>query len=81
MPLKSDLSLDASKFKPTAISKQTHDFNDQLIKIMEGGPKWWEVSAFAQHIRAMANNIVRSAQRNTAKCAGMAKHHSQNLKF
>ena len=43
MPLQSDLNLDASKFRHDAISKQTHEFNDKLIKIMEGGPKWWEV--------------------------------------
>lgn len=43
MPLKSDLTLDASKFKPSAITQNTHDFNDKLIKIMENGPKWWEV--------------------------------------
>jgi len=45
MPLKSDMTLDASKFDPKAISKQTHDFNAGLIKIMEGNPKWWEVGA------------------------------------
>lgn len=45
MPLTSDLKLDASKFKPDAISQQTKDFNAQLIKIMEGGPKWYEVGA------------------------------------
>ncbi|KAK3701831.1 hypothetical protein LTR37_015253 [Vermiconidia calcicola] len=45
MPLTSDLSITADKFKPEAISKATHDFNDQLIKIMEGGPKWYEVGA------------------------------------
>ncbi|KAK5125548.1 hypothetical protein LTR85_000659 [Meristemomyces frigidus] len=45
MPLTSDLTLDASKFKPEAISEKTNKFNDQLIKIMEGGPRWWEVGA------------------------------------
>jgi len=43
MPLTSDLTLDASKFNPSAITEKTHKFNDQLIKIMEGGPRWWEV--------------------------------------
>ena len=45
MPLTSDLKVDASKFDPKSISKETHTFNDQLIKIMEGGPKWYEVGA------------------------------------
>jgi len=42
-PLQSDLTLDATKFDPKAISQQTHDFNDTLIKM--NGPKWWEVGA------------------------------------
>jgi len=45
MPLESDLTLDASKFDPKAISEQTHAFNNKLMKIMEGGPRWWEVGA------------------------------------
>jgi len=45
MPLTSDLQLDASKFQPEAISEQTKKFNDGLVKIMEGGPKWYEVGA------------------------------------
>lgn len=45
MPVKSDLQLDASKFAPKAISQATHDFNEQLIKIMDGAPKWYEVGA------------------------------------
>ncbi|WPH00902.1 Hypothetical protein R9X50_00373600 [Acrodontium crateriforme] len=45
MPLTSDLKLDASKFQPEAISEQTKQFNDKLIKIMENGPKWYEVGA------------------------------------
>ncbi|KAK3066360.1 hypothetical protein LTR53_017326 [Teratosphaeriaceae sp. CCFEE 6253] len=45
MPLTSDLTLDPSKFAPEAISQETHDFNARLIKIMEAGPRWWEVGA------------------------------------
>ncbi|KAK5722553.1 hypothetical protein LTR15_005784 [Elasticomyces elasticus] len=45
MPLTSDLTLDPSKFDPKSISEQTHAFNDKLIKIMEGGPRWWDVGA------------------------------------
>lgn len=43
MPLTSDLKIDASKFDPKNITKETNDFNDGLIKIMNGVPKWWEV--------------------------------------
>lgn len=45
MPLTSDLKIDAGKFDAKSISKETHAFNDQLIQIMEGGPKWYEVGA------------------------------------
>ncbi|KAK5708822.1 hypothetical protein LTR17_020365 [Elasticomyces elasticus] len=45
MPLTSDLTLDPSKFDPKSISEQTHAFNDKLIKIMEGVPRWWDVGA------------------------------------
>lgn len=44
MPLTSDLKLDASKFNPASISEKTQKFNDGLIKIMQGGPLWYEVS-------------------------------------
>ncbi|KAF2163584.1 hypothetical protein M409DRAFT_26193 [Zasmidium cellare ATCC 36951] len=45
MPLKSDLQLDASKFGEKKISEQTKKFNDGLIKVMNSGPKWYEVGA------------------------------------
>lgn len=45
MPLKSDLSIDSSKFDPSAVSEQTKSFNDHLIKVMTGGPRWYEVGA------------------------------------
>lgn len=51
MPLTSDLKLDASKFQPEAISEQTKQFNDKLIKIMQNGPKWYEVRLFVLYIR------------------------------
>ena len=44
MPLTSDLTLDVKKFDSKSISKETENFNDGLIDIMKGGPKWWEVS-------------------------------------
>ncbi|CAK1365512.1 unnamed protein product [Cercospora beticola] len=45
MPLESDLKLDQSKFHPSAISQQTHDYNANLMKIGNAGPKWYEVGA------------------------------------
>lgn len=45
MPLTSDLTLSAAKFRPEAVSDQTKKFNDVLIKIMEGGPRWFDVGA------------------------------------
>ena len=45
MPLTSDLTLDASKFQANAITQKTNDFNAGLIKVMESGPRWWEVGA------------------------------------
>ncbi|KAF2773518.1 hypothetical protein EJ03DRAFT_100813 [Teratosphaeria nubilosa] len=43
--LKSDLALDAAKFDPNAVTEETQKFNQKLVEIMDGGPKWWEVGA------------------------------------
>jgi hypothetical protein len=43
MPLNSDLQLPASKFDPDQVTDQTAKFNEKLIEIMKGGPKWYEV--------------------------------------
>ena len=45
MPLTSDLTISTNKFDKDAISKETNEFNNQLIEIMESVPKWWEVGA------------------------------------
>lgn len=45
MPLKSDLTISHEKLSPSAISQQTKDFNDGLMKVMSGGPVWYEVGA------------------------------------
>lgn len=42
-PLKSDIKIDASKFEPSAISKQTEKLNQHIIDIFEPVPKWYEV--------------------------------------
>jgi hypothetical protein len=44
MALKSDITIDATKFDPASISEQTAKLNDHLIKIFENAPKWYEVS-------------------------------------
>ena len=43
MALKSDVTVDASKFNRSTIDKQTLEFNDKLIKIWADGPRWYEV--------------------------------------
>jgi hypothetical protein len=43
MALKSDVTVDASKFDRSTIDKQTLEFNDRLIKIWADGPRWYEV--------------------------------------
>lgn len=43
MSLKSDLTIDASKFDRETIDKQTLEFNEKLIKIWADGPRWYEV--------------------------------------
>jgi acetyl esterase/lipase len=45
MSLKSDLTIDASKFDRANIDKETADFNGKLIKIWADGPRWYEVGA------------------------------------
>lgn len=45
MTLKSDVTVDASKFDRSTIDKQTLEFNDKLIKIWADGPRWYEVGA------------------------------------
>ena len=44
MSLKSDLTIDASKFDRKLADKQTEEFNEKLIKIWADGPRWYEVS-------------------------------------
>lgn len=44
MPLESDLMINVGKFHPNAVSEQTQQVNDGLIKLFDKGPKWYEVS-------------------------------------
>jgi len=45
MPLKSDLTVDPSKFDRKLADEQTEQFNQKLINIWKEGPRWYEVSA------------------------------------
>ncbi|KAH8733205.1 Alpha/Beta hydrolase protein [Phaeosphaeriaceae sp. PMI808] len=45
MSLKSDITIDASKFNPQTIDQQTQEINKKLIKTWEDGPRWYEVGA------------------------------------
>lgn len=37
--------IDPSVFDPAAISQDTHAFNQKLMDMMKGAPKWYEVGA------------------------------------
>lgn len=84
MPLKSDLTLDVNKFDPKRITEQTHKFNDQLIKIMEGGSVNHTIPVLMLQLRCRPHLLTpatgpgggKSERRNTDKCGGMAKHPS-----
>jgi hypothetical protein len=43
MSLKSDLNISKDKFSEDAIPKASVELNGQLIEIMSGIPKWYEV--------------------------------------
>lgn len=50
MPLTSDITLDASKFRREDIDPKTKAFNERLIKIWEDGPRWTDVSFLIQYV-------------------------------
>jgi hypothetical protein len=54
MSLKSDITVDASKFDRANIDKETAEFNEKLIKIWADGPRWYEVRCAFTIIRAVA---------------------------
>lgn len=43
MTVNSDISLNANLFAASAIPPETTAFNEKLINIMKGAPKWYEV--------------------------------------
>ncbi|KAL9074513.1 MAG: hypothetical protein Q9157_004372 [Trypethelium eluteriae] len=42
MGIKNDFALDASKFDQNSVSKKNEAFNETLIKVAQGGPRWYE---------------------------------------
>jgi len=49
MALKSDITIAAEKFQPSAISEETTRLKQHLIEIFAGAPKWYEVSLLASY--------------------------------
>lgn len=43
MPLHSDLTIDAAKFKPEAVSESTRRMNEGVMQLTKGNAGWWEV--------------------------------------
>lgn len=52
MSLKSDLTIDATKFDRKLADKETEEFNEKLIKIWADGPRWYEVWQLTIQTRA-----------------------------
>jgi len=91
MPLKSDLTIDASKFDRKLSDQQTEEFNEKLIKIWADGPRWYQVSIqFSVALSLLKPphfslgeiaNRPRLARRNTVNSVGKEKHLSPNPSF
>src|SRR5271166_6050258 len=45
--LENENRIDVALFRPEAISEETRQFNEQLIKLFTPLPNWWEVGAQA----------------------------------
>lgn len=43
MPLHSDLTIEASRFKPEAVSEPTRQLNEKLMQLTKGEAGWWQV--------------------------------------
>lgn len=78
MSLRSDLTIDASKFDRKLADKQTEEFNEKLIKIWADGPRWYEVCFTKVGTWGPADRC-RSALKSTASFAGKARHRFQSL--
>lgn len=81
MSLKSDITIDVSKFDPKSITDSTHALNGHLMDLMKGAPKWYEVllSLPCPHasVHCPDQGLCRWAPRNTGKCAQTARHRFQ----
>ncbi|KAF1957518.1 esterase/lipase/thioesterase [Byssothecium circinans] len=53
MTLKSDLTIDASKFDRKLADKETEEFNKKLIKIWADGPRWYDEGVGAAEYRRL----------------------------
>ncbi|KAF2452298.1 alpha/beta hydrolase fold-domain-containing protein [Lineolata rhizophorae] len=47
MSLQSDINVDASRFAPSSITQKTKALNENILKALDGAPKWWEIGAHA----------------------------------
>lgn len=64
MSLRNHISVESSVFDPRAIPHDTVEFNQKLMDIMRGAPKWYEVSA----ISAKGGNVTRCFSRFLGFC-------------
>ena len=57
MALKSDISINAPVFAPSAISEGTNAFNEKLMDIMSKGPKWYEVLPLSSFLSLILKSL------------------------
>jgi hypothetical protein len=83
MPLKSDLTVDPSKFDRKLADEQTKQFNQKLINIWKEGPRWYEVSRPSPFVLSPASSLIKNrlVLQSTESYDGKARHHSQNQSF
>lgn len=77
--LQSDVVIDATKFRPEAVSEQTARVNKHYLEVFESAPKWYEVRILQFY--SIHNGIISTesllirgvfhslARRDTEKCA------------
>jgi hypothetical protein len=59
MPLKSDITLDYSKFDPASVSELTKKFNENSLAVLAKTPLWWEVGV-SLHISTLRSTNNQS---------------------
>lgn len=50
MTLESDITINVPKFDPASVPKATTEGNENLMKMMASGPKWFEVCAHNEEL-------------------------------